>query len=68
MWNVVMDKRIMKKSKRIDEETPNGGAYSEIFFFDKDGNPVDEDKAERCIIRECTASGELVSETIGICN
>lgn len=48
---------------RINEKTPNGGAYSEIFFFDEAGNAVDEEKADRCVIRECKANGDLLFET-----
>ena len=48
---------------RIDGITPNGGAYSEIYFFDADGNFVDESKAVRSVIRECTADGDLIQET-----
>ena len=51
---------------RVDGPTPNGGDYSEIFFFDADGNEVGEEQAVRCIIRECRANGELIQETYGI--
>jgi hypothetical protein len=49
--------------ERIDEQTPNGGAYSEIFYFDNNGNPSDQDIATKSVIRECTQDGELISET-----
>lgn len=58
----------MADHKRINEKTPNGGDYSEIFFFDKKGNPVDEENAVRCIIRECKKDGTLVNEIFGECN
>jgi hypothetical protein len=35
----------MKTSKRIDERTPNGGAYSITHFSDKDRKPCDENSA-----------------------
>lgn len=53
---------------RIDEKTPNGGDYSEIFYMDDFGNAVDEVSATKCVIRECKADGTLVNETFGICN
>lgn len=56
------------KSKRINEETPNGGDYSEIFNFDENGNPADEIEAKKCVIRECKADGTLVNELLGECN
>lgn len=55
----------MATHKRINERTPNGGAYSEIYFLDKDGNAVDEKKAVRCVIRECEENGTLIHETWG---
>lgn len=54
-------------SKKIIEKTPNGGDYSEIFYFDKNGNPTDEENAVKCIIRECKKNGELVGEIFGEC-
>ena len=53
--------------EKIIEKTPNGGDYSEIFYFDYNGNPIDSDKATRCIIRECKNDGSLVNETFGTC-
>ena len=50
-------------NKRIDEKTPNGGDYSEIWFFDADGNIVDEEFAKTSIIRECRKDGTLISST-----
>lgn len=51
---------------RINEPTPNGGDYSEIFYFDKHGNKVDEKDAEICIIRECKNDGTLINEIHGV--
>ena len=53
----------MANYKRINEKTPFGGDYSEIYFYDADGKPADEKKAVRCVIRECTKSGTLLKET-----
>lgn len=56
------------KMRRIDGRTPNGGDYSEIHYFDDENNPVDKAVATKCVIRECRADGELISETWGTCN
>lgn len=56
----------MAKYIRDNNPTPNGGAYSEIHFFDDDGNSVDETEATRCVIRECTADGDLLNEIWGV--
>lgn len=50
---------------RKNEPTPNGGAYSEIYFFDENGNNVDETEAVRCVIRECAENGDLINEIWG---
>lgn len=51
------------KTERIDEPTPNGGDYSEIYYMDDDGNVVEKENAKKAVIRECKKSGELISET-----
>lgn len=56
---------MMAKHKKIIGKTPNGGDYSEIYFFDDGGNIVDETKATKCVIRECAENGDLISETWG---
>lgn len=56
----------MAKYKRIEEKTPSGGDYSEIYYMDEDGNPTDEDEAVTCIIRECKSDGTLLNEIHGI--
>lgn len=58
----------MAKHKRINEPTPSGGAYSEIFFFNDAGESVDEAVATKCVIRECAADGSLLNEIWGTCN
>ena len=54
--------------KRIDERTPSGGDYSEIYYLDENNNVVDESVAAKCVIRECKADGILIQETWGQCN
>ena len=56
------------KYQRIDEPTPSGGDYSEIYYLDEKNNNVDESEASRCVIRECKKNGELINETWGNCN
>lgn len=51
------------ETKRIEEKTPNGGDYSEIFYMDDDGNVVDEEEATKAVIRECTKDDVLIYET-----
>ena len=58
---------IMARYDRINEHTPNGGDYSEIYYFDSKGNSVDETIADHCIIRECRYDGTLIKETWGSC-
>lgn len=54
----------MATYRRDNEETPSGGTYSEIYYFD-DGNPADEEEATRCVIRECDKDGNLLNEIWG---
>lgn len=56
----------MATYERINEPTPNGGAYSEIHYFNDAGESVDESVATKCVIRECAADGTLVKETWGL--
>lgn len=56
----------MASYKRVNEPTPGGGSYSEVYYLDQHGNIVDESVAERCCIRECAADGSLLQETYGI--
>lgn len=42
----------MKTSRRINELTPNGGAYSVTYFKDAEGKPCTEKKAVRFEIVE----------------
>ena len=54
--------------KKVIYNTPAGGDYSEIYYFDSNFNIVDEENASKCIIRECKSDGILVKETFGFCN
>lgn len=58
----------MATHKRTNEPTPSGGAYSEIYFFNDAGEPVDETIATKCAIRECTQDGNLLNEIWATCN
>ena len=49
--------------KRIDEPTPNGGAYSVIYFKDKDGNPCSESAAKHFEIIEYDENNEPIMHT-----
>ena len=53
---------------RADGPTPNGGAYSEAFFYDADGNPTDPDRATRVMINECREDGTVIFTTYGSAN
>lgn len=43
--------------------TPEGGDYSEIFYFDDDGNATDKSEASKIMIRELLDDGTVVNET-----
>ena len=58
----------MAMYKRINEPTPNGGDYSEIYFLNELGQHVDEAVATKCVIRECMIDGTLIFEYWGVCN
>lgn len=51
--------------ERIDEKTPAGGDYSQIYYLDGNGNLAEAEKATEFIIRECTGDGTLIKETYG---
>jgi len=48
---------------RVKGRTPNGGAYSEIHYLDRSGNPVDPKDAYQMIIWECTEDGKIICTT-----
>mgnify|MGYP007013893314 CR=1 FL=1 len=54
--------------KRIDGLTPAGGDYSEIWYFDDNGNVVNKSEATTFIVRECMKDGTLISSTRGFIN
>ena len=58
----------MAKTERVDGKTPSGGDYSEILYLNDAMEPVDEEVATRCVIRELRSDGTLVMETVGRCN
>ena len=58
----------MASYERVNEKTPCGGAYSEIYYLDDNHNVVDETVATKCVIRECDENGNLLQETWGICS
>ena len=43
---------MMTKEQLAKTLNVSGGAYSEIYYFDKDGKPADKSQAVRCVIRE----------------
>lgn len=43
--------------------TPEGGDYSEIYYFDDKGRAIDKSNATKLIIRELLDNGTLVNET-----
>lgn len=57
----------MTNPERVNEKTPNGGDYSEMYYLDKDGNLAESMKtATNFRILEKTNNGDVVQETCGI--
>ncbi len=52
-------------SEKIIEKTPSGGSYSIITYLDKDGNEVEKNVSEKCVIREFDDADNLIMETFG---
>ena len=50
---------------RIDEPTPNGGAYSIAYYFNDQGEMVDKTLATKIIIKEFSADDKLIYTTHG---
>ena len=48
---------------RIDKPTPNGGAYSIIYYQNADGGSTSKDKALRAEIVEFSSSGKQIFRT-----
>ena len=55
----------MATYERVNEKTPCGGVYSEIFYLDDNGNSVEAEEATKFVIRECDSDGNLIKETYG---
>lgn len=55
----------MATQKRIDEQTPNGGAYSIMFFFDDNDKLVEEKEATKFIVKEYDKNDNIIIETNG---
>jgi hypothetical protein len=53
----------MAKTKRVNEKTPNGGAYSIAYFQDSKGDPVDESQAVRAEIVEYNSKKKAINRT-----
>ena len=59
----------MKKqgySQRIDEPTPNGGAYSIAYYHDSEGMPCPKEKASRIEIVEFDLHDQIIFRTYGL--
>ena len=54
---------MMATYERVNEKPPCGGDYSEIFYFDDNGNPAEAKKATKFVVRECDRDGNLIKET-----
>ena len=48
---------------RINGKTPNGGDYSEAYYFDKNRNLVEPEKAADIMINEYKRDGTLIGTT-----
>lgn len=57
----------METSKRINEPTPNGGAYSVAFFYNAKGEPCEESDARRVEFVEYSEDDERICSTYGFC-
>lgn len=51
--------------KRVDEATPNGGAYSVGYYKGSNGKPCKEADAVACEIVEYNADGQPIARTYG---
>ncbi len=55
----------MITSERINEPTPNGGAYSVAYYYDDHRMPCEKSKARRVEIVEYSKQGERICSTYG---
>lgn len=51
--------------ERKDIPTPNGGAYSVVYYYDEEGNPCQKINAKKIQIVEYTKNGERIMERNG---
>lgn len=58
----------MITQERADGSTPNGGAYSIVYYQDDDGQPADKTKATRVEIVEYDSRDNDIGRTYGILN
>ena len=58
----------MATHERVNEKTPSGGDYSEIFYLNEKHDLVEPENATECIIHECLADGTLIHTTYGVMN
>ena len=49
--------------QRMDGPTPNGGAYSIIYYQNADGGSTSKDKAQKAEIVEFSSSGKQIFRT-----
>lgn len=50
--------------ERVDGPTPNGGVYSQIYYYDADGNRVENpEDAEKVFICEFDSDDNMIHET-----
>jgi len=53
---------------RINDKTPNGADYFEMYYCDEDGNDKSKEEATRVIITEFNKEGKIINTTYGILN
>ncbi|MBP3209503.1 MAG: hypothetical protein J6M64_06335 [Oscillospiraceae bacterium] len=58
----------MATHERVNEKTPSGGDYSEIFYLNEKHDLVEPENATECIINEYLADGTLIHTTYGVMN
>lgn len=62
-------KRILCKTfERVYDKTPNGGDFSEIYYYNQNHMPCLSNEAVTCTILERKFSGEIITRTYGLCN
>lgn len=52
--------------ERHDGPTPNGGAYSIAYFYDKNRTPCEKEKAKYINIVEYSKDGRRLNEVYGV--